>query len=123
MIEMRHFQALQVLTLPAGAVLELTQQQFARRAQLVMPVGIMGANPGRYQAVREVCFKAGEVFGYAGALSKVVAQECAKPAEPAAPAAPAEPATAKPATAAAPAQARPPAAITAQRKQAAKKAR
>lgn len=64
------YTAVSVVTLPEGAVLELSEQQAAARKHALLPVG-----KGRYKTSAPVQFKTGEVFGYEGELPKVIASE------------------------------------------------
>lgn len=62
--------AIAVVSLPAGAVLGLTEAQVAPRKHALAPVA---ARKGWFEAKAEIQFKAGEVFLYDGVMPKAMA--------------------------------------------------
>lgn len=65
---MKNYVAKELVTLPAGSVVELTDKQAADRAPRMTRV-----SKGRYRLNEALQFKAGEAFGFDGDLPKTIA--------------------------------------------------
>jgi hypothetical protein len=65
-----HFIVTQVLRLPAGSIVGLSESQVARRKHALEAVP---KRKGWYTATLDLCFKVGEAIQYDGELPKVLA--------------------------------------------------